>query len=54
MSGAKEAWVTENPAVLAWKATKNSAIDAKDKLVAKATAADETVCENIYRCVLVA
>jgi ElaB/YqjD/DUF883 family membrane-anchored ribosome-binding protein len=49
LHGAKDAWVGHNPAVVAWKATKSSVSNAKQKVVAKTQAANVAVQCNIYR-----
>ena len=45
----KVAWVERNPAVLAWRATKDKAEVVKLKTAAKARATDDRVRENIYK-----
>jgi len=45
----KTAVVDRNPAVLAWRATKQKCFETKQKTVAKARRTDITIRTNIYR-----
>lgn len=46
---AKSAWITENPAVVAWRKTKARAYDTKVAVTDKAHATDSAVRSNIYK-----
>ena len=49
LQATKHAWVERNPAVLAWRATRDKAEVVKLKTAAKARATDDKVRSNIYK-----
>jgi len=49
LKGTKKAWSGGNAVARAWRATKEKTADTKEKVASKAHAADDAICNNIYR-----